>query len=247
MFGHKLILDTQDFHALKPLFRPTPIDLVLCALFNVIHGPHARYLFIHPSHAFHLFQPASLSRGQAIRIISSRDSLWDIAQNFALNEMEVEPVFIESAYWKRHPAAPIAAPLQSLEPYPESEVDLSPVPEGLPEAFEAQIQKNNSSNLEALLGDDFLNMRAIVFERSSFGQIQSQDLQSLALLNPGCCLLVYICAQDLSKEQVLEKMRQACECGYLLWQLPHFKPLDPKVLEFSPFGKWILLTSAYFT
>lgn len=249
-FGHKLILDTKDFNSLKPLLRPSPSDLAMCALFPVLHTQHSSYLYIQPSSAFHPINMASLMKNETntLRVIAQREQdLFDVAKNLHLNDLEDRLIPIASSYWTPIIGNCELPPLQAMEPYSKEAIENESSPiELLPrsfERFEKKICRSQDASLELIAGEDFMNLRGVIIERASFSQVLDEDLESMALLNPGCFWLVYLCAEDPSpSEAIFNKLNKAKSVGYHIWKLPDFKAYDLEKKELPMLGKWLLLT-----
>lgn len=253
-FGHKLILDTTDLNSLKPLLSQSPSDLVLSALFSTLHTMHSSYVYVEPSHSFHPINITFLMKRceNSLRVVSSsKEKLFDVAKNLYLNDLDDKLTCIESSYWKAIQAPLKPVPLSVLDPYSslikqEAEASKDRILGGSFAAFEKSLAKSSEMFLEELVGDDFIDLRAVVIERASFAQVQDNDLENMFLLNPSCYWLVYLNAEDpLGQEAVFAKIAKAKAVGYGIWQLPDFRVFDIEKKTLPVFGKWILLATSY--
>lgn len=250
-FGHKIILNTTDLQSIKPLLRQSPSDLVLSALFASLHTPHANYLYIQPSHSFHPICLASLVKKTgtlAYIVADTAPKLFEIASNLHLNDLEDNVCFIQGLSWRPKADFFHKRPLEALEPV--STVDKTcaskfDTKQSTYDAFAKNLTTYSTNLLEELVGDEFVNLRAIIFEKSSLHKLQESDFKSILLLKPSCYWLLFLSSESKEIDSLaLDKLKYAKNLGYEIWQLPNFAAFDAS--QVPAFGKWLLLTNPSF-
>lgn len=250
-FGHKIILETTDLQSLKPLLRQSPTDLVLSALLVALHTVHSNYLYVQPSHSFHPINIASLVKKSetTIHVVADTASkLFEIATNLHLNDLEDSAHFVQGSHWKPKADFFQKKPLSSLEPtntIDKTNSSKFDTKQADYDAFVKTIAEHHSPLLENLMGDDFINLRAIIFEKSSLHQLEESDLDNMLLFNPSCYWLVFLSPESEAVDALaLSRLTHAKNLGYEIWQLPNFAVFEPT--HIPAFGKWLLLTNPSF-